>query len=109
MAKPNDNPTKPFSIEWPDSDEIKLRPRTAIAKYSAGPNANAIDASEVAVTISNSVLTIEPNAALRMDNVSAAPASPRSRIGYPSSAVIAAAGIPGVFTRMAGIAPAYSV
>jgi hypothetical protein len=87
---------------------MRLRPRTARAKYSAGPKARAKEAIPAAVTISNNVLTTEPKAEPRIDRVSACPASPRSRMGLPSSAVMAADGSPGVLQRIAGIAPEYS-
>ena len=71
----------PRVSESPDSVEIRLRPSTVMAKYSAGPKASANLVIQLTVKISRIVLRTEPTAEPRMDNVSAWPASPFWRIG----------------------------
>ena len=52
-----------------------------MAKYSAGPKLSAIAAIQVAVKIKRIVLVVDANAALKIDSVSAAAASPLRRMG----------------------------
>ena len=80
-AMPKSSATSPLSRDSPASDETRLSPSTAIAKYSAGPSVKANEAIQVEVKIRRTVLTNEAKPALRIDIVSAMPASPRNRIG----------------------------
>jgi hypothetical protein len=80
---------------------------SASAKYSAGPNCSATEASAGAKNASASVASVpatnEPSAAV----VSAAAPRPRSAIWWPSIAVAIAPVSPGVLSRMLVVEPPY--
>ena len=96
---------KALKTEPSDRLEITARPNTATEKYSGALKRKANSASGGATSINTAVpnrpATTEAMQAMEI----ALPARPFFAIGYPSKVVLTADGVPGVASRIAGMAP----
>jgi hypothetical protein len=97
----------PFTASDPTMTPTEAMPNVAIQKYSAGPKNSVTRASSGPMVISATALAIPPIADDQQATFSALDASPRSAIGKPSKVVAIDAGVPGIRSRIAGIAPPY--
>ena len=94
--------TRPLRTLLPETPTIMVRPNTTSANISAGPNRRATDARGWAASTRMRMPANEPAAETSAELVSAMPALPCFASGYPSKVEAMEAGVPGVFTRMAG-------
>ena len=85
---------------------IILKPKSPSAKYSGGPNFSASLTNGTANKTSAIVPIRPPVTEDTIDIPKALPGSPFLHIGYPSTTVAAAAGVPGVPIQIAVIEPA---
>ena len=103
--RPTKPPINPLSVLPFDKTAISESPNIASQKYSTGPKLKATVANGGATIKSASAPTIPPKADAKQEIVTARSPSPRFAMGKPSSDVAMAAGVPGVFTRIAAYAP----
>ena len=96
---------RPLIGESPEMPESSAKANSRTAVYSSGPNSSAIAAKGTTSTIRRRSEIVSPVTEENSANLSARWDSPRFAIGWPSSAVAAASGVPGELSRMAGIAP----
>ena len=82
-------------------------PKIAIQKYSAGPKNSVTRASKGPMVIRAMALAMPPMADDQHATFSALDASPLSAMGKPSKVVAIEAGVPGMRSKIAGIAPPY--
>ncbi len=80
-ANPSRPARSPLITDPPPMDAIAVMPKTASAKYSAGPKCNASRARGGAASISTMDPTMPPTADAPSASPSALPASPRRAIG----------------------------
>ena len=86
----------PLVVVFQEIEMMTDKPKIASVKNSAGPNFSAIFEMSGDKNVMTSAPMIPP---LKEENkaiVNARPGSPFCPIGYPSSTVAAAAGVPGV-------------
>ena len=96
---------RPLIIEPPDTPTMVLRPKTATAKYSAGPKRSASrDSGSAAISSTTRLRKMPRNAPMAL-RPSASPARPWRASGWPSQVIAIDAGVPGVLSRMAGTPP----
>jgi hypothetical protein len=105
------NPSKPDISPLRRFSDVKVtilaNPITARIKYSAGPNFNANAANTGAMSNNIIVENTPPVKLATTETFRATPAFPILVSGYPSKAVVAAAGVPGVESKIAEIDPPY--
>ena len=95
----------PFKIEFPARLPITVRPNTEIRKLSGSLNIRLTFAKGGAITKSARALAKPPIPEDSMDIPTASSPLPFFVRGYPSMAVAALAGVPGVCSRIAEIEP----
>ena len=107
IKRPKAAVMSPLMSDFPEMEMMTDKPNIASAKNSAGPNFNAIFEMSGDKKVITRAPMIPP---LKEENkaiVNARPGSPFCPIGYPSSTVAAAAGVPGVWMRIAAMEPPY--
>ena len=106
IIKPNRTDSQPFQIVRPPTEEATAKPKNTSAKISGGPifiMAHCARGS-VALIMTRAEAT-PPIAEHRTAAPTAFPAIPFWVIGYPSNAVGAFSGAPGILNKIAVIAP----
>ena len=104
-AKPRAPANRPFAMEPAERVAIRVREKTAIAKYSWGPKRSATLASSGAMSISAAMLNRVPRKENTMPIPSALTPWPCSMSGPPSNTVAMEEGVPGIFSKIAEISP----
>lgn len=99
--------TRPLEIDLPEIAMMTDSPNTASMNISPGPNDIAMPAIVGERNVITSAPMMPPQKEENIAMESARPACPFWHIGYPSSSVAAAAGVPGAWMRMAEIDPPY--
>ena len=107
ISRPSTAAMMPLIGSDPTMTPTEAMPKIAIQKYSAGPKKSVSRARIGPMVISAMALAMPPMADDQQAILSALEASPRSAIGKPSKVVAMEAGVPGIRSRIAGIAPPY--
>jgi len=108
MSNPKIPEIKPLMVDSLETLAIAVKPNIANIVYSGGPNFKATLAKRGATVIKTRTLTIPPKTDAVVARAMAFPVSPFWLMGYPSSTVAAAAGVPGIPKVIEVIAPPYT-
>src|SRR6056300_351794 len=103
ISIPKNTENKPFQIELPVRELIQSREKPVNNVYSGGPKLSAILARKPAAKINIISLNVSPKTEEYKAIFIALTPLPCCANGYPSSTVAAAAGVPGVFIKIAVI------
>ncbi|MPM90509.1 hypothetical protein SDC9_137630 [bioreactor metagenome] len=95
----------PLAKLFPEMEAMMERPKTASKKNSGALNRRASFASCGEISHKASTLTTPPRKEETVEIPNARPLSPRLENSKPSSTVAAAAGVPGVLSRIAEMDP----
>ena len=106
IKSPSKTESHPFHIVLPPTDDATARPKNTNAKISGGPifMIAHLASGSVALIITKAEAT-PPIAEQRTAAPTALPAIPFCVIGYPSNAVGAFSGAPGILNKIAVMAP----